>query len=100
MPSSKGVSATINAADTLLLENLKETFAPELAGLATSSRLEVIEAMDVATSWEAWERLRTVSLLQTRGAKRVVTRMIETLCPPVVGASRRPHVGAPVIAVS
>lgn len=100
MPSSKGVSATINAADTLLLENLKETFAPELAGLATSSRLEVIEAMDVATSWEAWERLRTVSLLQTRGAKRVVTRMIETLCPPVVGTSRRPHVGAPVIAVS
>src|SRR6185437_12477936 len=100
MPSSKGVSATINAADTLLLENLKETFAPELAALATSSRLEVIEAMDVATSWEAWERLRTVSLLQTRGAKRVVTRMIETLCAPVVAAQRRPDVGAPAVAVS
>ena len=64
MPSSKGVTATIAAADGLLLENLKETFAPELAALGTSSSFEVLEAMDVASSWEAWERLRTVSLLQ------------------------------------
>jgi AcrR family transcriptional regulator len=100
IPTSKGVTATIGAADTLLLESLKETFAPELAALATSARLEVIEAMDVATSWESWERLRTVSLLQARGAKRVMTRMVDSLCAPAAGARRGSHVGAPAVAVS
>jgi AcrR family transcriptional regulator len=100
MPTSKGVTATVAAADALLLEDLKETFAPELAALAASSRLEVIEAMDVATSWEAWERLRTVSLLQTRGAKRVMTRMFVALCPPAVVARDGAHVGVAAVAVS
>jgi AcrR family transcriptional regulator len=100
MPTSKGVTATVAAADALLLEDLKETFAPELAALTTSSRLEVIEAMDVASSWEAWERLRTVSLLQTRGAKRVMTRMLVALCPAAVGARDRAHLGVAAVAVS
>jgi AcrR family transcriptional regulator len=100
MPSSQGVTATIGAADGLLLENLKETFAPELAALTTSTRLEVLEAMDVATSWEAWERLRTVSLLQARGAKRVMTRMLESLCAPAVAARRGTAVGVAAVAVS
>jgi AcrR family transcriptional regulator len=99
-PSSKGVTATIAAADGLLLENLKATFAPELAALGTSSSFEVLEAMDVASSWEAWERLRTVSLLQARVAKRVMTRMLEALCTPSVPARRSAHVSAPVVAVS
>ena len=99
-PSSKGVAATVAAAETLLLENLKETFAPELAALVTSSRLEVLEAMDVATSWDAWERLRTVSLLQPRGAKRVMTRMLEALCTPAVSAGRGTDDEVTAVAVS
>jgi AcrR family transcriptional regulator len=86
VPSSKGVTASIAAADGLLLESLKETFAPELDALAPGARLELLEALDVATSWEAWERLRTVSLLQPRGAKRVMTRMLEALCTPPASA--------------
>jgi AcrR family transcriptional regulator len=100
MPSSKGVTATLAAADGLLLESVKETFAPELAALSTSSRLEVLEALDVASSWEAWERLRSGSLLQVRGAKRVMTRMLESLCAPAVGARRRNEVGVAAVAVS
>ena len=100
MPSSKGVTATIAAADGLLLEHVKETFAPELAALATSSRLEVLEAMDVVSSWDAWERLRTGSLLQVRGAKRVMTRMLDALCAPAGGARRGTHVGVAAVAVS
>ena len=34
MSTSEGVSAAIHAADTLLLESLKETFEPELVGVA------------------------------------------------------------------
>jgi AcrR family transcriptional regulator len=86
--SSKGVSATIAAADTLLLESLKKTFAPELDALAGTTRLDVLEAMEVASSWEAWERLRTASLLHTRGAKRVMTRMLEALCVPSASDKR------------
>jgi hypothetical protein len=100
MPSSNGVTATVAAADGLLLENLKETFARELGALPTGSRLEILDAMDVATSWEAWERLRTVSLLQARGARRVMTRMLEALCAPTVAARRGAQIGVPAVAVS
>jgi len=100
MPSSNGVTATVAAADGLLLENLKATFARELGALPTGSRLEILDAMDVATSWEAWERLRTVSLLQARGAKRVMTRMLEALCAPTVAARRGAQIGVPAVAVS
>jgi AcrR family transcriptional regulator len=100
MSSSDGVSAAIHAADTLLLENLKETFAPELSALPASSRMEVLEAMDVASSWEAWDRLRTVSMLQVRGAKRVMTRMLDALCTTSVSARRGVHFVAPTAAVS
>jgi AcrR family transcriptional regulator len=100
MPSSKGVTATIAAADGLLLENLKETFAPELSAFVAGSSFEVLEAIDVASSWEAWERLRTVSLLQIRSAKRVMTRMLESLCTPPASAGRSLHIGAAAVAVS
>ena len=96
-PSSKGVAATIAAADALLLEHLKETFAPELAAVTASSRIEVLEAMDVVSSWEAWERLRTVSLLQARGAKRVMTRMLEAVCLQSAGARRTGHLGVAAV---
>jgi AcrR family transcriptional regulator len=98
--SSTGVRAAISAADALLLEGLKETFSPELDGLAGTTRLEILDAMGLATSWEAWERLRTVSLLQTRGAKRVMTRMLEALCAPPAATRRGTHGGAAAVAAS
>ena len=100
IPASRGVAATIAAADTLLLEDLKVTFEPELAALGANTRLEVLEAMDVATSWEAWERLRTSSLLQSRGARRVMTRLLESLCAPGAGSRRGAHTGVPVVDAS
>jgi TetR/AcrR family transcriptional regulator, regulator of autoinduction and epiphytic fitness len=100
IPSSKGVTATVTAADALLLEDMKETFEPELETLGAAARLEVLEAMDVATSWEAWERLRTGSLLQPRGAKRVMLRMLEAVCAPAPAAQRSTHSGVAAVAVS
>jgi AcrR family transcriptional regulator len=91
MTTSESVTAAVHAADTLLLESLKETFGPELAALPAGTRIELLEAMDVASSWEAWERLRTISLLRVRAAKRVMTRMLDALCavPADAGAGRR-----------
>ncbi len=98
MTTSEGVSAAVHAADTLLLESLKETFEPELATLPASARIEVLEAMDVVSSWEAWDRLRTISLLQVRAAKRVMTRMLDALCVVPVAAAAGSRRVVPVVA--
>jgi AcrR family transcriptional regulator len=93
------VRVAIAAADSLLLENLKATFARELAALPEGPRSVQLDAMDTASSWEAWDRLRTVSGLPVRGAKRVMTRTLGALCAPADGASGRPReaVDAPTL---
>jgi hypothetical protein len=78
--TAPGVSYAIAASDGLLLEGLKGTFAPELAALPEGLRDVQLDALDTASSWEAWDRLRTVSRLPVRGAKRVVIRTLQALC--------------------
>ena len=80
-PTSPAVRQAIDAADTLLLEDLKATFAPELGELPASTRADHVGAMDTCTSWEAWERLRTASGIPVRGARRVMSLMLTALCP-------------------
>ncbi len=77
--SSSGVRQAVRAADSLLFEDLKATFSPELAGLPDVERAEYLGALDTCTSWEAWERLRTTSGTQVRGARRVMALMVAAL---------------------
>jgi AcrR family transcriptional regulator len=86
VPVSPGVRDAVAAADALLLENLKATFAPELDPLPVALRIETLDAMDTASSWEAWERLRSTSGVQPRAARRVMARMLESLCPSEAAA--------------
>jgi AcrR family transcriptional regulator len=79
-PTSQSVRRAVAAADTLFLEDLEATFAPELAPLSGSARGELLGAMDTGTSWEAWERLRTTSGIPVRGARRVMSLILESLC--------------------
>ncbi len=78
VPSSLGVSRGLRAADGLLLENLKATFAPELA-VSADLQSEYLGALDTASSWETWERLRTTSGNPVRAAKRVMAHMLTSL---------------------
>jgi TetR/AcrR family transcriptional regulator, regulator of autoinduction and epiphytic fitness len=78
-PTCPGVGKALAAADNLFLEDLKTTFAPELAGLPASSREEYLGAMDTGTSWEAWERLRATSGIPVRGARRVMSLILQAL---------------------
>lgn len=94
--AAPGVNDAICASDGLLLENLKETFAPELGALPSGQRGEHLEALDTASSWEAWDRLRTVSRLQVRGAKRVMTRTLDALFATSNGASNQMRVATAV----
>jgi AcrR family transcriptional regulator len=96
--TSDGVSNAIAASDGLLLESLKATFAPELAALPASLRSEHLDALDTASSWEVWDRLRTVSGLQVRGTKRVVARTLDALCAAADQAGRRTVPAAATVA--
>ncbi len=92
-PTSPGVGQALAASDDLFLEDLKATFAPELTGLPATSRAEYLGAMDTGTSWEVWERLRTTSGVPVRGARRVMSLMLEALFAGTedgAGVSSRP----------
>lgn len=52
-----------------------QVFEPELAPLGDAERIEVIAAIDVATTWTTWEHLRSSGVSQ-RAAKAVVRRLI------------------------
>jgi TetR/AcrR family transcriptional regulator of autoinduction and epiphytic fitness len=88
-PTSPSLGAAIASADLLLLESLKATFTPELDALPENIRAEHLEAMDTATSWEAWERMRRTSGLTVRAAKRVMGRTLAALCVDSSLAARR-----------
>lgn len=63
----------------VLRAQLADTFAPELDRLdeEQDGRCPVLDAMDLATSWEAWERLRTSQAL-TRDRARCVLHVTLT----------------------
>ena len=82
-PHCPAVREALAVADNLFLQDLKATFAaPELDDLTgrKSTRAEYLGAMDTGTSWEAWERLRTTSGVPVRGARRVMSLILEKLC--------------------
>ena len=62
------------------LRNQVETlFADELRAREAAVRTSLLEAIDVLTSWETWERLRTGQRLDPAGARRVLTTTLTTL---------------------
>jgi TetR/AcrR family transcriptional regulator of autoinduction and epiphytic fitness len=90
VPCSPGVRDAVSAADGLLRENLKAAFAPELDSLSPGTRVEWLEAMDVISSWETWDRLRTTSDVAVGAAKRVVTRLLAAVCAAPSAVDARP----------
>ncbi len=97
LSTSPGVSDVVYLADALLLENIKSTFAPELGPLADNVRNEYLDAMDTATSWEAWDRMRRTSGLQVRAARRVMARLLAATCAEALsspGSGNAAPVGA------
>jgi AcrR family transcriptional regulator len=79
-PTCPAIREALATADNLFLQDLRATFGAELADLPASVRAEYLCAMDTATSWEAWERLRTTSGVPVRGARRVMSLLLEKLC--------------------
>jgi TetR/AcrR family transcriptional regulator, regulator of autoinduction and epiphytic fitness len=87
-PSSPAVAQALAAADALLLESLRATFAPELRALAPAVRREYLGTLDAASSWDLWERLRSGPGVGVgaRAARRIMTRMLTVLSAAPFGA--------------
>lgn len=66
------VSSQQSAAATVLRRQLAATFARELAEAAPS----LLDALDLATSWEAWDRLRDRQGLGIGAARAVVADLV------------------------
>ena len=58
-------------------KHLEQTFARELSGRPDRTRL--VDALDAATSWHAWEFLRTVRSRGPLAAERVLAFTVEAL---------------------
>jgi len=54
-------------------------FAPEIAALPAGERREVLQALNVATAWTAWETLRAHNGLSESEARKVMARMVRAL---------------------
>lgn len=65
----------------VLREQLATTFAPELDAPdhAGAARGALLDALDLATSWEAWERLRTSQALTRDRARSVMHLTLRSL---------------------
>jgi AcrR family transcriptional regulator len=75
---SEEVALTLLRSNQALRDQLAETFALELKAAAGEGR-DILEALDLATSWEAWDRLRATQGITSTAARRVTERIIMNL---------------------
>jgi AcrR family transcriptional regulator len=59
-----------------LRNQLARTFEPELSALDTDAADEALELLDLHTSWETWERLRTWQRLSVERSRQLVTGLV------------------------
>jgi TetR/AcrR family transcriptional regulator, regulator of autoinduction and epiphytic fitness len=72
---SPTIARRLARAARTLRTQLHALFAAELAGAPEGT----LEAIDLCTSWDAWERLRTQQRLSVTAAKRVVASTLHAL---------------------
>jgi AcrR family transcriptional regulator len=75
---------------------LAVTFAPEI-GAAGGGGSDLLEALDLVASWEAWDRLRSLKGLSPTAARRRVTVAMAALLAAAAPSAPPggPHPGAP-----
>ncbi|HUY64540.1 MAG TPA: TetR/AcrR family transcriptional regulator [Acidimicrobiales bacterium] len=65
-----------------LRHHVESAFAVELDG-AGRRRGEVLDSLDLATSWESWEHLRSAMGRSPAGAGAVVRRLVHSIIGPI-----------------
>lgn len=80
--TSPVIAKQLGFARRVLRRQLEVLFAPELEALAPGFRREVLDAIEVASSWRTWDVLRTEQRCSVARARAVVTRMVTALLEP------------------
>jgi AcrR family transcriptional regulator len=76
---SLALQARLVELSTALREQVAQQFSDELGALAARPRRSLLDAVDLLTSFEAWDRLRTVQLLDRRDAERTLSDALSSL---------------------
>ena len=66
-----------------------DVFAPELSRLDTKRRSLMLDALDLAAGWSAWDTLRTVQGCSVPRTRKIVTEVLTDLLATVPKAKRR-----------
>lgn len=77
--TSPGVARCLRIARENAVDELERVFAPELAAREPKTRAELLNAIEVVTSWSMWEQLRQHQGLPVEAASSVVARMLRSL---------------------
>lgn len=65
-----------------LRNQLAKTFEAELGALEVDAAVDTLELLDLHTSWDTWERLRTWQGLSTDRAKQFVSTLVTQALTP------------------
>lgn len=65
--------------NAVLRQHLPRVFAPELERLPAAARRDLLDALEMACGWKAWDALRSDQGLSPERARRIVTRMLSAL---------------------
>ena len=76
-PTSRPIRTDLDRANAYFRTQVEQVFGPELSADPTRRWRDRIDALDVVTSWETWERLRTAQDRSVRDATRIVTGLVE-----------------------
>lgn len=88
-PTSPPIRADQERANDYLRAQVAELFDAELGDLPVARRSDVLDALDVMTSFEVWDRMRVGQKLTTRAVRRIVAGSVASLLDRD-GASARP----------
>lgn len=84
--SSPAIDRRLDELAHRLRDQVECLFAPELDALDRRRRAVTVAALDVATSWETWDRLRRTQGLGAATAERVVAHLVTAaVAPAAVG---------------
>ena len=78
-PFGEVLRARVDEVNDLLRSQLPPHFAPELAGRPAVERDALVHAVEMATSWPAWDQLRTDQGLDPAEAEAVVVAALRAL---------------------
>ncbi|MEL0075267.1 MAG: hypothetical protein VW708_03985, partial [Ilumatobacter sp.] len=65
-----------------LRDQVATTFEPELGALDVDTAADTLELLDLHTSWDTWERLRTWQGLSADRAKQLISALITQALTP------------------